>query len=159
MTVSIVALTQKDAHRLAPVIAAYAQAMKRGAPRRPDEYYAELLTDDRTAEVLGAYVGEELVGFAVFFDLPDTMSGHRVGHLEDIYVLPGFRNRGIGRKFVETLKIEGQSRAWDRIRWVVPRPVDAAATGLPTDSALYDEIASASTSKLYDIVIDPMSQA
>jgi GNAT superfamily N-acetyltransferase len=157
MTLTIAALTQKDAHKLAPLIAAYAQAMQRGAPRRPDEYYAELLTEDKAAETLGAFIDDELVGFAVFFDLPDTMSGHRVGHLEDIYVLPNFRNRGIGRKFVETLKIEGQSRGWDRLRWVVPRPVDAAATGLPADTALYEEIASLSTSKLYDILIDPLS--
>ena len=81
MPLTIAALTQKDAHQLAPIIAAYAQAMKRGAPRRPDEYYAELLAEDPATEVLGAFVGEELVGFAVFFDLPDTMSGHRFGHL------------------------------------------------------------------------------
>jgi GNAT superfamily N-acetyltransferase len=157
MSLTICALTQKDAHKLAPLIAAYAQAMKRGEPRRPDEYYAELLSEDETAEVLGAFIDDDLVGFAVFFDLPDTMSGHRVGHLEDIYVLPDFRNRGIGRKFVETLRIEGQSRGWDRLRWVIPPPVDAAATGLPADNALYDEIAVQSTSRLYDIVIDPMS--
>lgn len=158
MSLTIAAVTQADAHKLAPIIAAYAQAMKRGAPRRPDEYYSELLAVDPATEVLGAFVDEELVGFAVFFDLPDTMSGHRVGHLEDIYVLPAFRNRGIGRKFVEVLKIEGQSRGWDRLRWVVPPPVDAAATGLPTDNALYEEIATLSTSRLYDVIIDPLSR-
>ena len=158
MSLVICALTQKDAHKLAPLIAGYAQAMKRGAPRRPDEYYAVLLSEDRIAEVLGAFIDDVLVGFAVFFDLPDTMSGHRVGHLEDIYVLPDYRNRGIGRKFVDTLKIEGQSRGWDRLRWVIPPPVDAAATGLPSDSALYDEIANQSTFRLYDIIIDPLSR-
>lgn len=158
MSVVICALVQKDAHKLAPLVAAYAQAMKRGAPRRPDEYYAELLLEDPIAEALGAFVDGELVGFAVFFDLPETMSGHRIGHLEDIYVLPEFRNRGIGRRFVDTLKIEGQSRGWDRLRWVIPPPVDAAATGLPADSALYDEIATQSPLRLYDIVIDPLSQ-
>ena len=76
----------------------------------------------------------------------------------DIALLPDYRNRGIGRKFVDTLKIEGQSRGWDRLRWVIPPPVDAAATGLPTDTALYEEIATPSTSKLYDIIIDPLSR-
>lgn len=157
MSLVICSLVQKDAHKLAPLVAAYAQAMKRGAPRRPDEYYSELLLEDGTAEVLGAYVDDALVGFAVYFELPDTMSGHRVGHLEDIYVLPEFRNRGIGRKFVETLKVEGQSRGWDHLRWVIPPAVDAAATGLPADSALYDEIAIQSAYRLYDVIIDPLS--
>ncbi|WP_181701598.1 GNAT family N-acetyltransferase [Chthonobacter albigriseus] len=158
MTVTVKALGQKDAHHLAPLIAAYAQAMRRGAPRRPDEYYAELLTADRTAEVLGAYSETgALIGFAVFFDLPDTITGLRVGQLDDIYVLPEFRNRGIGRRFVETLKIEGQSRGWARLRWIVPKPVDAAATGLPPEPGLYEEIASLSSSKLYEIPIDPLA--
>ena len=157
MTVTVRALGQKDAHDLAPLIAAYAQAMRRGAPRRPDDYYAELLTADRTAEVIGGFVGEELVGFAVFFDLPDTISGKRVGQLEDIYVLPEHRKRGIGRTFVETLKIEGQSRGWGRLRWIIPRPVDAAATGQPQEAGLYDEIAKPSAFRLYEVGIDPMA--
>lgn len=157
MTVTVKALGQKDAHKLAPLIAAYAQAMRRGAPRRPDEYYAELLTTDRTAEVLGAFDGEDLVGFAVFFDLPDTISGLRIGQLDDIYVLPEHRKTGIGRRFVETLTVEGQSRGWARLRWTVPKPVDAAATGLPEETGLYEELGRPSTSRLYEIVIDPLA--
>ena len=157
MTVTVKALGQKDAHNLAPLLAAYAQAMRRGAPRRPDEYYAELLTADRTAEVIGAYVADELVGFAVFFDLPETITGFRTGQLEDIYVLPEHRKKGIGRKFVETLRIEGQSRGWSRLRWIIPRPVDSAATGLPEEPGLYEELAKPSAQRLYDILIDPLS--
>jgi GNAT superfamily N-acetyltransferase len=155
MTVTMKALVQKDAHKLAPLIAAYAQALRRGAPRRPDEYYAELLTSDRTAEVLGAFVGEDLVGFAMFFDLPDTISGLRTGQVDDIYVSPEHRGRGIGRKLLETLKVEGQSRGWGRLRWIVPKPVDAAATGQPYEKDLYEEMASPSTARLFEIVIDP----
>ena len=134
-----------------------AQAMKRGAPRRPDEYYAELLAVDPATEVLGAFVDEELVGFAVFFDLPDTMSvtgRSSRGYLRPARV-PQPRHRSQVRRGTEG---RGQSRGWDRLRWVVPPPVDAAATGLPTDSALYEEIATPSVSKLYDIVIDPLSR-
>ncbi len=157
MTVTVKALSQKDAPKLAPLIAAYAQAMKRGAPRRPDKFYAELLTTDRTAEVVGAFEGDELVGFAVFFDLPDTISGFRIGQLDDIYVLPGHRNKGIGHTFVETLKTEGQSRGWGRLRWIVPKPVDAAATGLPPEPGLYETVAKPSSSRLFEVVIDPLA--
>ncbi len=155
MTVTVKALGQKDAHKLAPLLAAYAQAMRRGAPRRPDEYYAELLTADRTAEVVGAFEGEELVGFAVFFDLPETITGYRAGQLEDIYVLPAHRKKGIGRTFVETLRTEGQSRGWSRLRWIIPKPVDSAATGIPEEQALYEELAKPSVQRLYEITIDP----
>lgn len=157
MTVTVKALGQKDAHKLAPLLAAYAQAMKRGAPRRPDEYYAELLTADRTAEVIGAFEGDELVGFAVFFDLPETITGYRAGQLEDIYVLPAHRKKGIGRRFVETLRIEGQSRGWSRLRWIIPKPVDSAATGIPEEQSLYEELAKPAVQRLYEIQIDPLA--
>lgn len=157
MTVTIRALSQKDAHHLAPLIAAYAQAMRRGAPRRPDEYYAELLTSDRTAEVVGAFVDEALVGFSVFFDLPDTISGLRIGQVDDIYVLPEHRSRGIGRQLLDTLKVEGQSRGWTRLRWLVPRPVDPTAAGLQPEQGLYEEVAKPSAARLYEIVIDPLA--
>ena len=156
-TVTVKALGQKDAHKLAPLIAAYAQAVRRGAPRRPDEYYAELLTADRAAELIGAVLGDDLVGFAVFFDLPDPVSGLRIGQLEVIFVLPEHRNRGIGRSFVEALKVEGQSRGWARLRWIIPKPVDAAATGQPEEPGLYEEIAKPSSSRLFDVVIDPLA--
>src|SRR5690606_31960254 len=50
--IDISLLRLKEARDLAPLLAAYAQALKRGAPRRPDEFYAETLLQDRTAEVL-----------------------------------------------------------------------------------------------------------
>ena len=52
--IAIERLTLADAHELAPLIAAYAQDRKRGAPREADQFYAELLLNDRAAEILGA---------------------------------------------------------------------------------------------------------
>ncbi|HUG62149.1 MAG TPA: GNAT family N-acetyltransferase, partial [Methylomirabilota bacterium] len=86
--------------------------------------------------MLGAFIDDDLVGFAVFFDLPDTITGLRVGQVDDIYVLPEFRGRGVGRTLIDALKDEGQSRGWGRLRWIVPKPVDAAATGVPHDTGL-----------------------
>ena len=75
--VTINLLHLNDARLLAPLLASYTQALKRGAPRRPDEYYAEQLLQDRTAEVLGAHVDGELVGFVIFYDHPEPVSGLR----------------------------------------------------------------------------------
>jgi GNAT superfamily N-acetyltransferase len=119
--IEIARLTLADAHDLAPLVAAYTQDRKRGAPRRPDEYYAERLLSDRTAEILGARTDGKLVGFAVFFDLPDTMTGMRAGQLDELYVDHGARNKGIGRALVDALAEEGRSRGWTHLRWVVPK--------------------------------------
>ncbi|MEM5583399.1 MULTISPECIES: GNAT family N-acetyltransferase [unclassified Roseibium] len=146
-TPQIRALGPDDAHQLAPLIAENAQALKRGAPRRPDEYYAERILGDKSAEVIGALDGGELVGFAVFFDLPELITGLRIGQLDDIYVHPDHRNKGIGRRMIETLVSEGQTRGWLHLRWLVPGKNAPAV-------ALYEKIAEPDHRKSYVIPID-----
>ncbi|MBN9020731.1 MAG: GNAT family N-acetyltransferase [Rhizobiales bacterium] len=124
--VVVAPLHLKDAHELAPLVAACVQERKRGAPRAPDQFYAELLLKDRTAEIVGARVGGRLVGYAVFFDLPDTMTGMRTGQLDDLFVLQDARGRKVGEALVTALAAEGRTRGWQRIRWMVPEKPETA---------------------------------
>ncbi|CTQ55210.1 ribosomal-protein-alanine N-acetyltransferase [Roseibium album] len=146
-TTEIRAIGQGDAHKLAPLIAENAQALRRGAPRRPDEYYAERILGDKAAEVLGAFAGEELIGFAVYFDLPELITGLRMGQLDHIYVHPDHQNQGIGRKMIDSLVDEGKSRGWLHLRWIVPGKNTPAV-------ALYEKIAEPDHQKSYIIPID-----
>jgi GNAT superfamily N-acetyltransferase len=119
-------LALNDAHEMAPLLAASVQDRKRGAPRAPDQYYAELLLKDRTAEIIGARLDGRLVGYAVFFDLPDTMTGMRTGQLDDLFVIQDARGRKVGQALIEALAAEGERRGWRQIRWMVPeKPVTA----------------------------------
>ncbi len=124
--IAISRLTLADAHRLAPLLAAYTQDQKRGAPRAPDEYYAELLLKDPVAEIAGAWLGERLVGFAVYLDLPDTMSGLRAGQLNDLFVIHDAREHGAGRALVSSVMAEGERRGWAQLRWTVPEKPETA---------------------------------
>ena len=146
-TAEIRVLGPNDAHQLAPLIAENAQALRRGAPRRPDDYYAERILADKTAEVLGAFIGDDLVGFGVYFDLPELITGLRIGQLDDIYVHPDHRNQGTGRKIIDTLVCEGQKRGWLHLRWIVPGKNTPAV-------ALYEKIAEPDHRKSYVIPID-----
>lgn len=126
MVIAVSRLEMSDAHELAPLIAAYAQDRKRGAPRAADEFYAELLLKDRMAEMVGARLDGELVGFALFFDLPEAISGMRAGQLEDLFVAQSARGRRIGQTLVAAVGEEGRRRGWSHIRWMVPeRPATA----------------------------------
>jgi len=141
------ALGLDDAHQLAPLIAENAQALKRGAPRRPDEFYAERILGDKNAEVLGAFDGGKLIGFAVYFDLPELITGLRLGQLDDIYVHPDHRRNGIARRMIELLVEEGHKRGWLHLRWLVPGKNVPAVT-------LYEKIAEPDHRKSYVIPID-----
>ncbi len=112
-------LADGDAHILAPLIASYAQMLRRGAPRRPDEYYAEILLQDKTAEVLGAFRDDQLVGFTIFFDLPEAISGRRTGQLDDLYIDHPHRGLGISSELVKQLVVIGTTRNWTYLRWLV----------------------------------------
>lgn len=111
----------KDARQLAPLLAAYTQALKRGAPRRPDEYYAETLLQDRTAEVMSARIDNEMVGFAIFTDLPDPVSGLRYGQVDHIYVHHDHRKKGIAKALIDVLSDQAEERSWVRLVLNAPR--------------------------------------
>ncbi len=128
-------LTLADAHRLAPLIAAFVQALKRGAPRRPDDHYAETLLQDASTQVLGASLGGELVGFAVVHDLPDPVTGLRLGQVDHLYVHHDHRSRGIARAMIDLLADGAEERGWGRLVLNAPRQ--------PEDGRrLYEQVAA-----------------
>jgi len=133
--IEISLLRLKEAHQLAPLLADYAQALKRGAPRRPDHFYAESLLQDRTAEILGAQIDGQLVGFAMFTDVPDPISGMRCGVVDHIYVHHDHRKKGIAKALIDLLAEDAEERGWTRLVLNAPRQ--------PEDGRkLYEQIAA-----------------
>ena len=144
----VTTLALADAHELAPLLAASVQDRKRGAPRAPDQYYSELLLKDRTAEIIGARLDGRLVGYAVFFDLPDTMTGMRTGQLDDLFVIQDARGRKIGQALIDALAEEGEKRGWLQIRWMVPEKPATARR-------LAERLAKSGGWLTYSVVLSP----
>lgn len=144
-------LVDSDALTLAPLIASYAQMLRRGAPRRPDQYYAETLLQDRTAEVLGAFQDEELVGFAIFFELPEAISGRRTGQLDDLFIGHEYRGLGISSELVRELTKIGEARNWTNLRWLVSEKNDIAMR-------IYSSLAEPAAFKSFVIQVNPSTE-
>jgi GNAT superfamily N-acetyltransferase len=119
--IDIQLLRLKDARDLAPLLAAYNQAVFRGAPGAPDKVYAEQLLQDRTAEILGARLDGRLVGFLIFYDLPDPWTGMRSGLADHIFVEHSQRRKGIARAMVDLLADESDARGWSKLVLHAPR--------------------------------------
>lgn len=72
------------------------------------------------AEVLLAeYEYQRPVAFALFFHTYSTFLGKPGMHLEDLYVTPAYRNRGIGRQLLAYIGQLACERQCGRVEWSV----------------------------------------
>lgn len=71
------------------------------------------------------------LGFAIHQHHPSTWVMGDDGYLEDLYVAPQARGRGLGRALIEDLVALGRARGWRRLYWLT-------------------EITNASARRLYD---------
>ena len=81
------------------------------------EMLAEWLFDKRTAEVLFALVDNKEVAFALFFPNFSSFLGRSGLYLEDLYVLPEYRERGIGTAMFKELARIAVGRGYGRFEW------------------------------------------
>ena len=75
------------------------------------------LFDEGGAQVLIAEVDRQPVGFALFFHNFSTFLGRRGLYLEDLYVRPAWRGRGIGRALLARLARIACERGCGRLEW------------------------------------------
>jgi GNAT superfamily N-acetyltransferase len=71
------------------------------------------------AEVVFACIGEEPVGFALFCYNFSTFLAKPGIHLEDLFVRPAHRGRGIGQRLLSWLARETIRRGCGRLEWAV----------------------------------------
>jgi len=80
---------------------------------------ASLFGAQPAAEVVLAYVGDEPAGFALFFHNYSTFLGRPGLYLEDLFVWPRWRGRGVGRRLLAHLARLALERGCGRMEWSV----------------------------------------
>ena len=78
-----------------------------------------LFGPERTAEALIAYWGADPAGFALYFYNVSTFLGRRGLYLEDLFVRPTARGRGIGKALMIHLARVAVERDCGRFEWSV----------------------------------------
>jgi GNAT superfamily N-acetyltransferase len=78
-----------------------------------------LFGPDPAADVLLAWSGSECVGFALFFPNYSTFLASPGIYLEDLYVRPAWRGKGIGRALLTRVASIGRDRGCGRLEWEV----------------------------------------
>ncbi len=80
---------------------------------------ASLFGERPAAEVVMGDYGDEPAGFALFFHNFSTFLGKPGIYLEDLYVTPGLRGRGVGRAMLVYLAKLAKERGCGRLEWSV----------------------------------------
>ena len=79
--------------------------------------------------------GRRPVGLAHFRAMPRPLAANTLCFLDDLFVDPGARGRGVGRALLEAVRAEARRRGWAKVRWIT-------AEDNATARALYDRCAA-----------------
>ena len=82
-----------------------------------EELLEDWLFKKNAAEVIFAMAGGKEIGFALFFPTFSTFLGRSGMFLEDLYVLPEHRGRGIGKALLRELARISVQRGYGRLEW------------------------------------------
>lgn len=85
----------------------------------PDDVLRDLFGPRAYAEAVIARVGDEPVGFALWFHNYSTFAGRPGLYLEDLFVRPAFRGRGYGEALLRYLACVTVERGCARFEWSV----------------------------------------
>ena len=117
----IVIATEKDAPLILDFIKELAEYEKRlNEVVATEEVLLKSLFGDRhIAEVIIGYLNETPVGFALYFHNFSTFLGKPGIYLEDLYVRPEYRSKGIGKEMLKYLARLTIERDCGRLEWSV----------------------------------------
>ncbi|TDH53412.1 GNAT family N-acetyltransferase [Mycobacterium talmoniae] len=83
------------------------------------QIHAALFGDPVTVHGHVAEVGDEIAAIALWFRNFSTWDGVAGVYLEDLYVRPRFRRRGLGRAMLAALAAECVAHGYTRLSWAV----------------------------------------
>ena len=105
-------------------------------PAVADRTWKRILDPDSAVMCIVAEVEGQVYGFANCVVHENTWETQPVCYLEDLYVLPSARSRGIGKALIEWLRNAMRAEGWARLYWMT-REDNARAR------QLYDQFARA----------------
>jgi GNAT superfamily N-acetyltransferase len=104
--------------RLIRALAEYEKLSDQVVATETDIYHA-IFGPRPLAEVVLAFADGTPVGFALFFPNFSTFLGRPGLYLEDLFVLPEWRGRGVGRRLLTHLAGIAVARGCGRMEWAV----------------------------------------
>jgi GNAT superfamily N-acetyltransferase len=98
---------------------AHYERLERTMVASQDDFREALFGDERNARALLAFADDAPVGLALYFYNFSTFVGKRGIYLEDIFVEPDYRGRGIGSALLKRLATIAKEQDCGRVEWSV----------------------------------------
>jgi GNAT superfamily N-acetyltransferase len=84
-----------------------------------DDLRQSLFGPRPAGEVVLAYDGDAPIGFALFFHNFSTFLGRHGLYLEDLFIVPEWRGKGVGKQLLAHVASIAESRKCGRMEWAV----------------------------------------
>lgn len=81
---------------------------------------------DHQVNGMAAVEGGHVIGIMHYILHPTTGSLHPACYMQDLFVMPAHRGKGIARQLVMALEKQGKAEKWARIYWVADNTNEAA---------------------------------
>jgi len=119
--VRIVPATERDVPQVLELIRGLAEyeRLSHVVEATEDRLRSTLFGERPAAEAVLAYENNECVGFALFFTNYSTFLAKPGLYLEDVFVKPHARRKGIGMKILKHLAAIARERDYGRMDWSV----------------------------------------
>ena len=120
-SVTIRPCVESDAATIADLVRQLAvyERLEAFAVATPDDFRLHLFGPHPAAEAIVAELAGEAVGFALFFPTFSTFRGRPGMFLEDVFVRPEYRGRGIGKALLASVARCAVERQCGRLEWSV----------------------------------------
>ncbi len=82
-----------------------------------EESLKESIFDNNKADALFIELNNEVIGYIVYFFNLSTFVGKQGIYIEDLYIKPEYRGKGIGKKSFEVLANIAKENKCERIEW------------------------------------------
>lgn len=89
-------------------------------------HFSQFLVDNSRGILFLARVENKAIGFATIYYSFSSARAEEVGILNDLYVLPEYRNNGYGRKLINRAIEEVKNKGLKRVQWLTAKNNDTA---------------------------------